>query len=183
MIGILIPLVGGILVVDWKPQQLSSTDYLLLRAPFSLHAGWIIAASALNTCVLAEYLEAAPDVSLALSMLCFCGILLAVALFAFASPKPDVIIPLVAAWALTGIFAELGQPDNLMNPTRFNFFAWPQFVISGVRVAAAVLAAVSIAAAAAVVAAGFISYRRMVKSPREDSVAATTGDAQEDVQA
>ena len=175
MIGILVSLIGGILSADSK-QGVPMADYWLLRAPFSLHAGWIIAASALNICVFADYLKATPEVLLALSMICFSGILVAVALFALAAPKPDVVIPLVACWALVGIFVELGQPENLQDPTRFNFFAWPQFVISGVRLAAALLALVGAAGAVVASGRGLLNYRRMQKTASAETPAGIAGE-------
>ena len=54
MLGILVSLLTGILRTDLLPE-ISLKEYFLLRAPFSVHAGWIIAASALNTNVLVDY--------------------------------------------------------------------------------------------------------------------------------
>eukprot|EP00438_Fugacium_kawagutii_P011780 Skav222954 [mRNA] locus=scaffold1489:715898:716566:- [translate_table: standard] len=54
MLGILFSLLVGILCVDFLPE-ISLKEYFLLRAPFSLHCGWIIAASALNINVLADF--------------------------------------------------------------------------------------------------------------------------------
>ena len=54
MLGILLSLLTGILRTDYLPE-ISVKEYFLLRAPFSLHCGWIIAASALNINVLADY--------------------------------------------------------------------------------------------------------------------------------
>ena len=54
MLGILGSLLTGILRTDLLPE-ISLKEYFLLRAPFSVHAGWIIAASALNTNVLVDF--------------------------------------------------------------------------------------------------------------------------------
>mmetsp|Transcript_19812 Transcript_19812/g.23413 ORF Transcript_19812/g.23413 Transcript_19812/m.23413 type:complete len:114 (+) Transcript_19812:225-566(+) len=84
------------------------------------------------------------------AMVCLAGIAVIVALFALAAPRADPLIALVAAWALLGVFVELGNPENLMNPNKFNFIEWPLFVIEAVRRTALAL---SIASACAVVIA------------------------------
>ena len=50
-----------------------------------------------------------------LAILCLSAISVLVALFAFAVPKADPLIGLVACWALLAIFAELGNPDGRGN--------------------------------------------------------------------
>jgi len=163
MIGILVSLLGGILTADFS-GSVPVAEYWLLRAPFSLHAGWIIAATALNICVLADYVKASPEVLVALSMVCFAFIAIAVALFALGTPKADIMIPVVACWALLGIYAELGEPVKLQDPSRFNFFAWPQFVISSVRLAALILGLASVLGAITAALRGLLLYRRQRKT-------------------
>ena len=53
MLGILVCLLTGIIRTDFLPE-ISVKEYFLLRAPFSLHSGWIIAASSLNINVYAD---------------------------------------------------------------------------------------------------------------------------------
>eukprot|EP00438_Fugacium_kawagutii_P035335 Skav208609 [mRNA] locus=scaffold2802:29973:30866:- [translate_table: standard] len=149
MLGILVSLLTGILSVDFLPE-ISVKEYFLLRAPFSLHCGWIIAASAVNINVLADFNMSSPATMLMFAMVCLAAIAVIVALFALAAPRADPLIALVAAWALLGVFVELGNPENLMNPNKFNFFDWPLFVIEAVRRTALAL---SIASACAVVIA------------------------------
>mmetsp|Transcript_8445 Transcript_8445/g.10179 ORF Transcript_8445/g.10179 Transcript_8445/m.10179 type:complete len:174 (-) Transcript_8445:213-734(-) len=149
MLGILLSLLTGILRVDFLPQ-ISVKEYFLLRAPFSLHCGWIIAASAVNINVLADFNMSSSATLLMFAMVGLAAIAVLVALFTLATPRADPIIGLVAAWALLGVFVELGNPENLMNPNKFNFIEWPLFVIEAVRRTALAL---SIASACAVVIA------------------------------
>lgn len=138
MLGILVALMGAILTTD-SLCEISVKDYWLLRAPFSLHAGWIVAASLLNTNVFAESLQASPEVMLALAVISVAVLSATVSLFTFATPRPDPIISLVAAWALWGISVQLRQAEYLKDPSRYNFFEWPQVVLDGFRVSAIVL--------------------------------------------
>ena len=67
MLGILLGLVMAILRTDFLPE-ISLKEYFLLRAPFSLHCGWIIAASVLNINVLADYYMSSQETLLMLAM-------------------------------------------------------------------------------------------------------------------
>eukprot|EP00913_Durusdinium_trenchii_P032300 g30243.t2 len=144
---ILLSLLIGILRTDYLPD-ISVKEYFLLRAPFSLHSGWIIAASALNTNVVADYYRTSDTGLLMLAMVSLCTIAVLVALFALAAPRADPIIPLVACWALLGIFNELGNPENLMNDAKWNFIDWPHWVLEAVRQTALVLSVASAVGAA-----------------------------------
>ncbi|CAE7507365.1 unnamed protein product, partial [Symbiodinium pilosum] len=147
MLGIFICLMVGILRLDFL-EKISTCDYWLLRAPFSLHCGWIVAATSLNIGVVADFYKAGPDVMLALAMVCFAGIAAVVTVFTFASPKADPIIALVACWALLGMVAELADAEKLKDEaTRWNFFAWPDYVINAVRICAFILSLLCIVAA------------------------------------
>ncbi|CAK9028294.1 Uncharacterized protein SCF082_LOCUS18297 [Durusdinium trenchii] len=157
MLGILLSLLIGILRTDYLPD-ISVKEYFLLRAPFSLHSGWIIAASALNTNVVS-----------------LCTIAVLVALFALAAPRADPIIPLVACWALLGIFNELGNPENLMNDAKWNFIDWPHWVLEAVRQTALVLSVAS-AVGAAVAIVRSVWTCKAVK--RQKSFMADTGHAE-----
>ena len=83
---------------------------------------------------------------------CLTGIAVIVALFTFAVPRADPLIGLVAAWALLGVVVELENPENLLNPNKFNFIDWPHFVIEAVRRTALVLNIASACAALIAVA-------------------------------
>ncbi|CAE8736371.1 unnamed protein product [Polarella glacialis] len=142
MLGILGSLLGLLLTADRAPLSLS--EYWLLRAPFSLHAGWVIAASAVNASVLADSRMCSAGTLLALAIVSLAVILAVVVLFVVASPKPEAIIGFVAAWSLGAIHAELGSATHLLDPSRFNFFAWDEVSLAGLRGAALVLSLASL---------------------------------------
>ena len=246
MLGILLSLVTAILRTDFLPE-ISLKEYFLLRAPFSLHCGWIIAASVLNINVLADYYMSSQETLLMLAMVpwqhvavvicvfpcvslcfpflcldmgygywahlstlfntdpsfqfavetamdrhllylglefvdvllesdsqvCLAGIAVIVALFTFAAPRADPLIGLVAAWALLGIYVELENPENLLNMNKFNYIAWPQFVIESVRRTALVLSIASACAASiAIFRSGWQRMRASDKSLTSDDATA-----------
>mmetsp|Transcript_14845 Transcript_14845/g.17836 ORF Transcript_14845/g.17836 Transcript_14845/m.17836 type:complete len:112 (-) Transcript_14845:30-365(-) len=76
---------------------------------------------------------------LAFAMISFCAICSIVVLMTFAAPRADAIIALVASWALAGVRSELVQAENLLRPTRFNFYDWPEVDVAAVRITALVL--------------------------------------------
>ncbi|CAL1158805.1 unnamed protein product [Cladocopium goreaui] len=172
MLGILLSLVTAILRTDFLPE-ISLKEYFLLRAPFSLHCGWIIAASVLNINVLADYYMSSQETMLMLAMVCLAGIAVIVALFTFAAPRADPLIGLVAAWALLGIYVELENPENLLNMNKFNYIAWPQLVIESVRRTALVLSIASACAASiAIFRSGWQRMRASDKSLTSDDATA-----------
>lgn len=148
MLGILACLLGLVLATDHV--QLGWADYFLLRAPFCLHLGWIICASAVNANVQADSAKAAPQALLAMAVLSFAVVGAVNSALVFAAKSPDPITSLVACWAFAAIGSELGDAANLAKPDRHNPFLWPALVLGGLRKAAgwaAVLAAVLAAAA------------------------------------
>merc|ERR1712048_412458 len=134
MYGILTCLFGLALSTDGL--NMSWVEYIFLRAPFSLHLGWIIAASVLNTNVQADAAQADPEFLLGLAIMSYGAIAVAVTAFSSVLKSPDVVVCFVAAWALGGIRAELGHPDNLNNPNRFNPYLWEPVTLGGLRNAA-----------------------------------------------
>jgi benzodiazapine receptor len=143
MLGILFSLLGLVWTVDRLPFM-SYSEFWLLRAPFSLHLGWITVASLLNVNLLADSLRAEPGVLLALAVVSLACVLVSTALHALASPRPDAIVCLVAAWATWFIFMELKDPTNLLSKTRFNPYHWEAVVLEGLKSAALMLCCVSL---------------------------------------
>merc|ERR1712008_144783 len=117
-------------------------EFWLLRAPFSLHLGWIVAASALNASVLADASRAAPATLLTLAIVSLGAILTTATIFATAIKKPDAILCLACYWALLGIYSELGDPANLDDPSRFNPVAWDAATLTAIRAAAIIFGVV-----------------------------------------
>jgi len=151
MIGILLSLLGLMIFTDC--HFMSLRDYWLLRAPFSVHAGWIIAASVVNANVFADYFKASSGVMVAVAVVSLVLILVLIGGYQFIAPRRDAIICLVAAWACTAIFAELGNPAALNNPHRYNPHMFTSSTLQGLRYAALAVALLSLVIAAS---AGYV---------------------------
>lgn len=147
MLAILGSLLGLILSVD-SVDTVGLQEFWLLRAPFSLHTGWIVAASAVNANVQADAARASPGILLSFAIVSLGIVFAVVTFFAVAAPKPDPISCVAAAWAVLGVSAELGSPSNLKDPRRFNPYPWDEVILGGVRGAALVLGLSSLAVAA-----------------------------------
>jgi len=163
MLGILVSLFCSMWVAD-QLTDAALLEFWLLRAPFSLHAGWIVAASAVNFNVLADSRMADASTLLALAVVSF-GIILAVAALAsVAWPKPDSIICFVAAWALAGVAAELNDPVNLQGASRFNPHLWDVTTLDGIKRAASYLSVLAVSLAVVAMALRFHLLRRIWSS-------------------
>mmetsp|Transcript_58971 Transcript_58971/g.127591 ORF Transcript_58971/g.127591 Transcript_58971/m.127591 type:complete len:281 (+) Transcript_58971:96-938(+) len=118
MIGILVSLLG--IAASTTNLKIDCLEYALLRGPFSLHLGWIIAATAVNVSVQADALKATPEQLLVLTLLSYQAVCVIATIFAAAAPSPDPVVCLVACWAFVAICVELRNPVNLNDPDRFN---------------------------------------------------------------
>jgi hypothetical protein len=142
MVSILVSLLGLLWIGDSKPGTVA--EYWLIRAPFSLQCGWIVAASALNLNVFADAQSASQGTLLTLAIASLAIVFAVASLAAFAIPLANPVICFVAFWALMGIYAELGEAKFLKDSSRFNYSAWPQVVLDGVRGASLLLALASL---------------------------------------
>jgi hypothetical protein len=157
MLSILVSLLGLLWTGDSKPGTVA--EYWLIRAPFSLQSGWIVAASALNLNVFADAQRASQGTLLTFAIASLASVFAISWLAAFAIPLPNPVICFVSFWALMGIYSELGEAKFLKDPSRFNYSEWPQFVLDGVRGASLLLALVSLGLMVAAV------VRRLKKLP------------------
>lgn len=148
MFGILLSLLGLMWRADTFICDTTIGEYWLLRAPFSVHAGWILAASAVNANVLADRLQADIPTLLCLAIVSLAVILATATLYAVAYPAPDIILCLVVAWALFWVAEELKDPKLLLDPTKHNPREWDEATIRGVRYSAEVLCRVALGLAA-----------------------------------
>lgn len=142
MLTILLGLVLSAFVAD--RQDYSTTEFWLLRAPISLHLGWIICASAVNINTVFDGQEAEPATLLAVAVVSFAALAAAAFFYAVGANKPDCFPALVAAWALLAVYSELGTATNLLDPTKFNPFQWDSIVVQAVRMAAMILSIASL---------------------------------------
>jgi hypothetical protein len=173
MLSIFVSLLGLLWTGDSKPGTVA--EYWLIRAPFSLQCGWIVAASALNFNVFADSRQASQGTLLTLATASLGMVFAISSLAAFATPMPNPVICFVAFWACMGIYSELGAAALLKDPSRFNYSTWPQVVLDGVRGAALLLAILSLGLMVAAAA------RRLAKLPevqtKGSEVATTSRDA------
>jgi hypothetical protein len=162
----MLSILAALLCLLWYADSVQCTslpEFWLLRAPFSLHAGWIIAASAVNASVQADYVRAsAPDL-LALAVMSLTAVFAVSIVFAVAVPRPDAIICIVAAWALRAVGSELVAAKYLLDPTKHNFIAWDPVVLDGVGTAATSLSVAILGLA--VYAAAFRVWRSQSAGP------------------
>mmetsp|Transcript_77964 Transcript_77964/g.226181 ORF Transcript_77964/g.226181 Transcript_77964/m.226181 type:complete len:441 (+) Transcript_77964:85-1407(+) len=165
MLLLLASLAGMALSVD--RVSMTSDEYWLLRAPFAVHLGWILCASAVNVNVMADASKAAPATLLGMAILSFAAVLLVAALFALLVWRPEPFVGLVAAWALAAINSELGHPERLRSPTRFNPHDWDAVILSALRFVALGLAVTAGALAAAAIGMRLFRARRAVSELRE----------------
>jgi translocator protein len=109
MYGICIALVTATLRLQtyekiWK-------GYLLWQFPISVHCGWIIAASAVNTNVLPVFYDATATVQIGVASASL-GVLVIVAFAWLAAYPVDLTPPCVLIWALTGVYLALDDPKD-----------------------------------------------------------------------
>jgi len=92
-------------------------EFWFLRFPFSVHGGWITAATALNVGVVVVDNEAGAATQLAVSILCL-AVLHAISVWhLFGYKRPNYTIPCVLIWANGWIYAELQNPKQLIVDT------------------------------------------------------------------
>jgi len=167
MLSILASLLG----ISWTTDGLhmSTSEYFLLRAPFSVQLGWIIAASILNINVMADATKASQETLLTLAVLSNAAILAVVLAFTLAVKSPDPIVGLVGAWACLGIRSELANPALLNDPSRFNPSTWDPITLGGLKNAALGVCILSAAMAAVATALRiFAKQGRDVEFVRKD---------------
>mmetsp|Transcript_8061 Transcript_8061/g.21832 ORF Transcript_8061/g.21832 Transcript_8061/m.21832 type:complete len:299 (-) Transcript_8061:66-962(-) len=143
MFGILACLVG--IVGSTDGLLLTWAEYLCLRAPFCLHLGWIICASAVNANVQFDAAKADASELLAVAVLSFVAIVAANVALVTTATNPDAITSLVAAWAFAAVSSELADGELLRSKDRHNWRAWDPVVTGGLGNAAAGAAVVAVA--------------------------------------
>lgn len=159
MLGLLVSLLALAAAARRRPPK-GQAEFWLLLAPFSLHLGWIILASALNASVFADWQRAKPEALLALAVISFAAVLAFSVGFALAGRCPHFLVCLVAAWGLAGVSAELGHPARLNSPDRFNPYIWDPVTLRGLRLAALVLSIASVVLAVVAAARSVALARR-----------------------
>ena len=99
MLSILFFLVS-ILISQYKAQETTSIkDYWLLKFPFAIHAGWIIAASFVNLSVVFVKYGIGPIIQYYTAFATIIVVLLIAALALGYPNRPEYVVPLVLSWA------------------------------------------------------------------------------------
>ena len=96
------------------PYKGSLANYILWRFPFAIHAGWITAASFVNANVLLVDLQVEADLQFYAAL---ASLFLILVIATTTTISLDLTIPLVLAWALFGVFAELSDPEESIEET------------------------------------------------------------------
>ncbi len=92
-------------------------EFWFLRFPFSVHGGWITAATALNISVVAVDSNASAATQLAVGIVSL-AVLHAISVWhLFGYKRPNYTIPIVLIWANGWIYGELQSPQDLIIQT------------------------------------------------------------------
>lgn len=104
MLAILFFLVS-ILMSQYKAQETTIIkDYWLLKFPFAIHAGWIIAASFVNLSVVFVKYEIGPIIQYYTAFATIIVVLLIAALALGYPNRPEYVVPLVLSWASVSVY-------------------------------------------------------------------------------
>jgi len=97
--------------IDEK-QRYTWKGYLIWQLPFSLHLGWITAASVLNINVVLVAYGASANAQFGFAIASLVLLLIAVGAYLAERPNSDFAPPLALVWALGGVYAELQNPSG-----------------------------------------------------------------------
>lgn len=93
-----------------KAGSPSVGEYLLWKLPFTIHCGWITAATAVNLNVLLVSLGLSSGLQFYIALASVAAIL--VVGLGFVGMRIDLVVPVVLAWALVGVYVELLSPTE-----------------------------------------------------------------------
>lgn len=114
-----------------SPARGSLTNYVLWRLPFSIHAGWITAATFVNANVLLVDWQVSATLQYYASL---ASLFLLLAIAVVSTIGLDLTIPLVISWAFFGVHAELLQPKESISErftaSQLEFAQWGSLVFS-----------------------------------------------------
>jgi len=172
MMCILTTLLG----IAWSTDGMVMTfgEWWALRACFSLHLGWIIAASVVSWNVEFDAQLCGQSALLAVAMVTIAIVLATLSMLTFAAKSPDVIVSCVAAWAFAAINSSLENPEKLNSPTRFNPSTWSPVILQGVQLAS--LGVVAVSLLLAVLASALRIYTATYPNTEKDTLIKHRGD-------
>jgi translocator protein len=96
------------IVLEQEKLEKQWKGYFLHQFPMSIHCGWIMAASVVNTNVVLVAYGASPQAQF-ITACCTLAVLLLAGFYVIATTK-DLTVPCVLAWALGWVYSELESP-------------------------------------------------------------------------
>lgn len=103
------------IVTEEEEGTTTIRDFWLLQFPFSIHCGWITAASFVNINVVLVKLQASSSLQFYTAIASLVHLLMIAGFALFYAG--EYVIPSVLAWATLAIYAELGTPNALITST------------------------------------------------------------------
>eukprot|EP00592_Proboscia_alata_P003329 CAMPEP_0194378362 /NCGR_PEP_ID=MMETSP0174-20130528/34742_1 /TAXON_ID=216777 /ORGANISM="Proboscia alata, Strain PI-D3" /LENGTH=291 /DNA_ID=CAMNT_0039160291 /DNA_START=60 /DNA_END=935 /DNA_ORIENTATION=+ len=92
----------------------SLLEFWIFRFPFSIHAGWIVAASAVNINVVPVSRDASALTQIGVATFGFVWVVIFAVSSTFVGKSPEFAIPGVGSWATLAIALELNDPSDLI---------------------------------------------------------------------
>jgi len=136
MFGIWISLVSILYNQYYISSERGILDYILLRLPFDIHAGWITTAFILNVNVLLKAENANNATQLGVGIISLAALLAVSAFVLFALREyANYTVALVFIWALSFIAVKVNDPDN--NALRT---IWSETILQAFKIATIALA-------------------------------------------
>lgn len=113
---LILSLLITILMAQYKIVDVTVRDYILLKFPFAIHAGWIVAASFVNGSVLLVDRNTGDELQYYTALGSLLAILLIAAL-ALSISRPEYVVPLVLSWAsVRQLFQRDYSSQKTINP-------------------------------------------------------------------
>merc|ERR1712217_388996 len=137
---------GGLLMISFVTDGCAMTwgEYFLLRWPFSLHLGWVMAATVLNVSVWADFERSSPQRLLEVAVTSVGFLCISTTFFAMVMKSADPTVCFVAAWAFNWISVGLSDTTKLDSASRHNPYTWDRVTLTGLQGAIANAALLSL---------------------------------------
>lgn len=146
MVGIWGTLLGITLRAD-ALKGVTTAEYWLIRAPFSLHGGWVTVAHFLNLNVIGDSLGAPASQLVANAIASLCVVFALNVIYSMVLSRPDPIMNIAAAWASWFIHVGLQTPERFLSKTN-NPVSLDLATLAGFSLAAQYLSFIFLALAA-----------------------------------
>merc|ERR1712232_1349887 len=95
---------------NYVQEETTIKDFWLLKFPFEIHTGWIIAASAVNFSVCLVAYGDDTTIQIGVAVLSVTALIVVSLAMLFSLTPPIYTLPAVQAWPLLGVWAQLASP-------------------------------------------------------------------------